>query len=410
MTFTKKSANTIPLHDEIFSTVALAKQDIKTYGKEVVTNATIGSLYGEDNTLVAFESVFHHYDEISSKVKAAYGSIAGTDLFKKTVYDWVTENKCSSLEHSVIASVGGTGSISSLFSTFLEEGETIIYPEIGWSNYELIASQNNLQAKTYQLFEDDHFNLNSVKEVIHNLQSKQEKIVFVINDPCHNPTGYSLTNEEWKELIQFLNEVSQTNPVIVINDIAYIDFSNNLNHSRDYMKNFEDIKENVLICLSFSCSKTLTSYGLRSGATIILGKDAQAIKDVTTVSEKYARSTWSNSPNGAMENFIWVINENKDAYLKEKETYINLIKQRSDLFIQEANACGLELYPYKEGFFVTLKIEDTDYARKVKEAFIKEHIFTVVVKHGIRVAVCSLPIEKCKGLASKMKAIMNTVK
>ena len=53
----------------------------------------------------------------------------------------------------------------------------------------------------------------------------QDKLVMIINDPCHNPTGYSLTKEEWKEVVDFLNECSKTHKVVLLNDIAYIDFA-----------------------------------------------------------------------------------------------------------------------------------------------------------------------------------------
>lgn len=409
MAFTRKSANTEPLYDEIFATVQLAKDAISKYGEEKVTNATIGTLYGEDHTLVAFDSVYHHYDQIPAKVKAAYGNIAGTDLFKKTVYEWVTQGVTLDLSYEVIASPGGTGAISTMFMSFLDEGQTVILPDIAWGNYALIASQNNIKTEIYSLFEEDHFNLTSVKETVRKVQPTQDKIVFVINDPCQNPTGYSLTNEEWKELITFFNEVSLETPVIIINDIAYIDYAFDLEHSRDYMKNFNDLNQNILIGIAFSCSKTLTAYGLRCGASLLLGKDKEAVHDAAIVLAKEARATWSNSPNGAMENFVWVVNDNKDAFLKEKESYIQLLKQRSDIFIEEAKDCGLEMYPYKDGFFITLKIEDKDYAKQVKEALMKQNIFTVIINKGIRIAICSLPLSKCKGLAYNIKQIMNSV-
>ena len=77
------------------------------------------------------------------------------------------------------------------------------------------------------------------------------------------------------------------------------------------MNTFNDITDNVLICIAFSCSKTVTSYGLRCGAAIVLGKDPEKVDEVEIVMEKKARATWSNIPNAAMENFTWVVNENK---------------------------------------------------------------------------------------------------
>ena len=175
------------------------------------------------------------------------------------------------------------------------------------------------------------------------------------------------------------------------------------------MNTFNDITDNVLICVAFSCSKTVTSYGLRCGAAIVLGKDPEKVDDVEIVMEKKARATWSNIPNAAMENFTWVVNENKDAFLKEKQGYIDLMKKRSALFLKEAQECGLETYPYKEGFFVTLVMKDNEMRDKVHAALMDEHIYTIQVNLGIRVAVCSLPVNKVYGLAQKMKEIIDQV-
>ena len=141
----------------------------------------------------------------------------------------------------------------------------------------------------------------------------------------------------------------------------------------------------------------------------ILNEKEEDVKEAIIVMEKFARATWSNINNSAMDNFSWVVSDNHDEFMTEKQKYIDIMKQRSDIFLQEAKECGLEVYPYKEGFFVTLKIGDQKTAEKVHEAFMQNHIYTVLVTKGIRVAVCSVSISKVKGLAKKMKDIMNEV-
>ena len=406
MPFTKHSADLTPIVDTVFSIVAKAKED-KAKNPDLVVDATIGSLYGEDGKLVALDTVFNHYDEIDHRTKAAYAaSFSGNPGYRENVYRWLTEELDMHLAHSVIATPGGSGAVSIGFTTFLDEGETILLPEIAWGSYALMAHENNLKYITYENFKGNSFNLDSVKEKVNSLKAVQDRIVLVLNDPCHNPTGYSMTHQEWKELISFLNEVSKTNKVILINDIAYIDYSYNTpRQARSYMEYFNDISENVFIEVCFSCSKTLTSYGLRCGAAVLLAKNPKDVRDVEIIMEKKARATWSNIPNAAMENFTWIVTQGREAFLKEKQKYIDLMKERSSIFLKEAAECGLDVYPYKEGFFVTLRIEDNALGNKIHQAFMDHHIYTVKVNHGIRVAVCSLPVAKVKGLAAKMKEI-----
>ena len=109
----------------------------------------------------------------------------------------------------------------------------------------------------------------------------------------------------------------------------------------------------------------------------------------------------------------YIIPEYEVLHTQSKEYIVNdiidIMKERSDIFLKEAKDCGLDIYPYKEGFFVTLKIEDQKLAEKVHSAFMDHHIYTVLVNKGIRVAVCSVSVPKVKGLAKKMKDIINSL-
>lgn len=411
MTFVKKSANLTPIVDNVFSIVSLAKKDKLENGTKNVVDATIGSLYGEDEQLVALDEVFNHYDAIDHRTKAAYASsFTGNPDYREAVWNWVKQDEKIELPHSVIATPGGSGAVSMSIETFLDSNETLIIPDIAWGNYALMASNNNIQVKKYKMFDEEHFNITSFKNTVLEVSKTQERICIIINDPCHNPTGYSMSEEEWKEVIDFLNEVSKNNSVILIDDIAYIDYSYNLLISRKYMNTFNHISDNVMLVVAFSCSKALTSYGLRCGAAVVISTNKDSVREAEIYMEKKARATWSNIPNAAMSNFVWITSEGKDAFLKEKQKYIDLMKERSSIFLSEANEVGLECYPYKEGFFITLKMKDNDYRDTFHKECMKEHIYTVSVNQGIRVAVCSLPVNKVYGLAKKMKEIQEKIK
>lgn len=409
MSFVKKNVDTTPIEDTVFAIVKKAKEAKAAVGEDNVVDATIGSLYDEEGKIVAFDSVFTPYNAIAKETKAAYASsFVGNDSFRKQVYEWIVGGTGSKLAHSVIATPGGTGAVAITLQEILDENETVIFPEIAWGSYKLMASMDNLQVKTYSLFEGDHFNIESLKQTCREVMKTQDKLLLVINDPCHNPTGYSLSMEEWKDVVSFLNECGKEVPVVLLNDIAYIDYSYDLDHCRDYIKTFNDFSENVMAVIAFSCSKALTSYGLRCGAAILLAQTEEAVRSVEIVFEKAARATWSNIPNAAMDNFTYVTTTNYDAYMKEKGYYVNLLKERSDIFTIEADACGLSYYPYKEGFFVTVKMNNNDIRDKYHEKLMEQHIYTVKVNKGIRVAVCSLSKDKCKGLAERMKVILDT--
>ncbi len=407
MRFVKEQVDLQPIVDTVFAIVAQAKQAKQDLGEEQVVDATIGSLYDENGKIVAFDSVFNTLKELPNEVMAAYaGSFTGNPSYRKQVYDWIVGDR-SKLAHSVIATPGGTGAVSITISEMLDEGETLIVPEICWGSYNLMATMDNLKTKSYSLFEGDHFNITSFKSVCEEVMKEQKKVVVILNDPCHNPTGYSLSAEEWEQVVALLNELGKQGPVILLNDIAYIDFAYRGKAARDYIRTFDKISDNVFVVIAFSISKSMTSYGMRCGAAILLAQSQDSVREVEIVFEKAARAIWSNVNNSAMENFVTVIEQKKEAYENEKDTYVKLLRERSSIFTSEADACGLSYYPYKEGFFVTLKVEDNALRDQFHEAMMKEHIYTVKVNKGIRVAVCSLPVQKCYGLAKRMKDILD---
>lgn len=408
MAFVKDCVDRKPIVDTVFEIVAKAKEAKAQYGEDNVVDATIGALFDEEGHIVAFESVYNNYNKISNAKKAAYAdSFVGNTNYRKQVYEWVIGNRCDALNHSVIATPGGSGAISLAISQLLNAGDSLLIPDLAWGSYQLMATMNNLKSETYMLFDQDKFNIESFKKSCLNIIKHQSKLCVIINDPAHNPSGYSLSLAEWKAVISFLNMLSIDKPVILLNDIAYMDFGFDQEQVREYFKIFNDISSNLFIIVAFSCSKSLTAYGLRCGAAILLNQKAENVREVEIVFEKAARAIWSNVANAAMDNFAYVISSNRDNYINEKQQYIELLKQRSKIFLKQCDEVGLKYYPFVEGFFITVAMDSNEARDAFHEALMQQQIYVVKVNKGIRVAICSLAVNKCDHLAYKMKAILD---
>ena len=50
----------------------------------------------------------------------------------------------------------------------------------------------------------------------------QKSITLVINDPCHNPTGFCMSDSDYDNLIALLNSFDY--PFLLLMDMAYFDF------------------------------------------------------------------------------------------------------------------------------------------------------------------------------------------
>lgn len=409
MSFTKQYLSKIPIEDNVFKVVKMAKQAIIEHGEKAVVDATIGSLYDEEGNLVAFKSVYDNFNHLDNQTKAAYAqSFAGNQDYLESVNQWIIQKADYQLPYASVASIGGSGAISMSFSVMLESGQGIVAPNIAWGSYSLMAEQFNLKYTTYNLLKDDHFDMESFKSAVNNALIDQDKVLIVINDPCHNPTGLSMGKKVWQEVIAFLNSIDPSKSIVLLNDIAYIDYSYDLKTSRDYLEAINEIDDHILFLVAFSLSKTFTSYGMRTGALFVSHRSAQILNEVMIVLEKSCRSIWSNIPNGSMKNFSSVMANDQEAYIKEKQGYIDLLAKRSALFIKEAKQCDLEHYHYDEGFFITLKM-DNQTRDQLHGLLLENHIYTVKVNMGIRIAICSLSIEKTRGLAQRIKRIMTSL-
>ena len=402
MSFIRKDHTTKPLLDTVFRYNAMAKTRA-IQGHDVI-NATIGSLCDENAQLVAYKCVYNDLNKMDNRIKASYpDSLKGNKRYLDDVYNYVMEDKCPTLNHFEIATPGGSGAISITLNSILDKDDKVIIPNIAWGSYMLMANEFHFKPVTYNMFKNNKFDLTDLKNKIKDSVNSQGKALVVINDPLQNPTGYSMTLKEWEKLIDFCNSLN--GQVVILNDIAYIDYSFNKN-AKEYMKLFNKINDNVAIVVAFSASKTMTSYGIRYGASIILTKNYDDGKEILDLMEKISRATWSCVNNGGMNSFVNMYENYLPKFIKEKKTYINLLKKRSKILLAEAKKENIPLYPFKEGFFLTIKCDNNEYRDQVFDKLIADDIYTVKTNLGLRIAICSLPLKQCEVIMSKIKKAM----
>ena len=405
------------LVDKVFSVAKKAKEAMAELGEEKVVNATIGSLYDEKGKLVVLETAMDVYKNLPPEEIAGYASnFTGAPEYKESVkislFGRDYKEFLSGHYYEVIATPGGTGAINNSVKNYLGYGDTLLLPKWLWSPYILMAKDRHGDCDFYTLFnEKKEFDVVDFKNRVEKLAEKQDNVVIVINDPCQNPTGYRLSIEEWKEVRKILVSASEKANIILILDVAYIDFDDRtFEEKREYLETFKNLPEKVLTIFTFSLSKSLTSYGMRVGAQIALSTSKNVIEEFYDANSYTCRSTWSNISRGGMAMFSQImLDEEKTAKLeKEREFYRELIKERAEIFIKEAKECNLEILPYVSGFFLT--IPTGEYTPKVEKLLEENHIYTVVLKEGIRIAVCSVTKKKITGLAKRIKDIYEKAK
>lgn len=399
--------------DEVFNTSQRAKAAMEKYGKDMVVNATLGSLYDENENLVVFDVVKDMYHNLPLTEFTAYaphftGSAQYKESVKKAILGENYREEYQEYSMAVMGTPGGTGALSSSIRNYLNYGDKVLLPKRMWGPYKSIALESGGSFDIYELFNAaGGFHLGSFEEKVQELADKQENVVVVINDPCQNPTGYKLTEEEWLAVMDILRKACQKANIILIKDIAYRDFDIHLYSER---KILEELPENLLIIYAFSLSKALGVYGMRVGAQLAISKKEEVIEEFEAAAACSCRTTWSNISRGGMEMFATIMQTPslRNSLLRQQEQYRNLLEQRASIFMEEAERYGLEVFPYRSGFFLTVPVGEK--VREVMMALEEKNIFTVIFDDALRIAICGIPTRKLVGLAKKIKRTIEEIR
>ena len=396
------------LKDAIFGASAACNEAAKKYGKDKVTNATIGVLMNDDGTLACLPTVEKIYRELPMTDLVAYAPIAGLPAYLTAVESLVFGDFRPEGYISAVATAGGTGAIRHAIANYAERGDFVLTSDWFWGTYKVICHENGCQLKNFTLFdESQNFNLTDFTAKTEEILATQDSLLIIINSPAHNPTGFGLSSEDWDGVLAVLKkEAAKGKKINLLVDIAYIDYAGDKKDTRAFMAKFGGLSENIFVMTAFSMSKSYTFYGQRTGALVALSSSKGVIDEFNEVVKYSSRATWSNINRGAMELLVRIQNDKAALaeYEKERNALYETVKRRAAVFMTEAKECGLKALPYTGGFFISVPATDS---KAVCEKLHEELIFAVPLGLGIRVAACSVSEEKMKGVAAKMKDAFN---
>lgn len=404
MGFIMAAANgrNVPKEDKIFGISRRANEMIAEKGADNVVNATIGALLNDDGDLMVLSSVDDTFSNLTPEEYAAYAPICGTPQYREAAKKAAFGKYVPKGYVEAVATPGGTGSIRNTISNYSCPGDQVLTSDWYWSPYGTIAGEIGRSITTFTLFtEDRKFNTDAFEKKVMELLDKQDRLVIILNTPAHNPTGYALTNEDWKGVVETLNKISESKKIALLVDAAYIDFAGDEDKYREFLPILETVNENVLPIIAYSMSKTFTLYGMRTGAMICIAPTKEIAEEFRLVCEYASRGSWSNSAR-AGQSIIANIYGDEELLQKvseERKAIRDMLLQRGKAFEEEANKIGLETVPFDAGFFVSIPCDNPDEVSKKLES---QGIFLVPLAKGVRVSVASISEEKCRMIPSKI--------
>jgi aromatic-amino-acid transaminase len=360
----------------------------------------------DDGKLIVLKSVDKVFKTLTPDEYAPYAPIGGIPEFKEAIKKAAFGKYEPKGFTEVVATPGGTGGIRNTISNFSAPGDRVLVADWFWAPYRTIATEIGREIQTFKFFDEERkFNIEDFKANVLELLEAQESLVIIINSPAHNPTGYSLSVDDWRNIKAIFEKTPQNKHVALFCDVAYIDFAGDEEEYRQFLPVLDEMPENVLPVIGYSASKTFTMYGMRCGAMICIAKTPAIAVEFKSACEFSSRGSWSNC-NRAPQTVIAKIfadPELKKMVDDERAEYRDMLIRRGRAFEAAAKECGLEMVPFDAGFFASMPMPNPD---EVAAELEKENIFLVPLAKGIRASVASMSEENCKMVPARIKACM----
>ena len=378
--------------DPIFALDAEAVRR-RAAGEDVV-NSTLGTLLDEELRFAPIPAVAEAYRRIGSERGAPYAPIAGPAAFLEAVRTdlFGSAGRGAELARSAVAvaTPGGTGALALAVHNFLEPGDSLLTTSYHWSPYETIALQAGRVLETFPMFASDgRFAATALGEALERLGERQGRSLLFLNTPCHNPTGYTLDEQDWRALVEVLLAAAGAQRLTVLVDLAYARYGTS--DPRAWLRHLEPLFPRATVLVAWSASKAFAQYGARVGACVALEAEPRERELVRAALLSACRGTWSNCNHLGMLAITECLCDPELAARVERERgeLRALLAARAELFTRLARAARLAHPRYEGGFFVTVFTPDGERTAARMRA---RGVFVVPLPGAVRVALCSTPV------------------
>ncbi len=390
--------------DPIFALNAEARR--RAQGGESIINATLGALVDDEGRLAVMPTVFEVMAGVPPERGAAYAPIAGEPDFLAAVADDTFGPGLLADESVAVATPGGTGALHHAIVNMLDPGQALLTTAYYWGPYRTLAEHTRRRVETFPMFDADmRFDAGALHRALEQQMQRQGRALVILNSPCHNPTGYSLDAAEWDAACAALRAASRQGPVSLLVDLAYARFG--AGDPRAWVRHVETLRNDVLVMVAWTASKSYSQYGGRIGALIASHPDSVVRERLANAFSYSCRGTWSNCNHLGMLAITRLLVDPDLAARAHAERKLmrDLLDARVSAFNEHAGKAGLAYPRYEGGFFTTVFTPD---APTTAAAMRERGVFVVPVggagAGAVRIALCSTAVRDVPRLVEALTA------
>ena len=238
-------------NDPIFIWAGEARS--RTLAGDDVVNATIGALTQDDGILCTLPTVLETLRRLQTHETAGYAPISGLPAFREAVVRDLFGDGPLASQAVAVTTPGGTGAVYQAVANFLEQGQKMLVPSFFWGPYREVTAHGGRSLDPFPMFADDgSFDIAGMAAGLDRHLATQGRALVVLNFPCHNPTGYTLSDEEWQRVSDVVNDAGARGPVTVLIDAAYMEFGGSA--AMSWVEHVPSLMRNATVLVAWTAS------------------------------------------------------------------------------------------------------------------------------------------------------------
>ncbi|MGH8070296.1 MAG: pyridoxal phosphate-dependent aminotransferase [Candidatus Entotheonellia bacterium] len=344
----------------------------------------------------------------------AYADIGGRSGYLETSTRYILPGEFAD---GHVARVAVAGLASAIYTTLqvMAKRADVFVPEPYWPHYPgmiedlegrfhgfpLLDAQQSFNAKALAL---------GLREV-----SPEGTAAIILNTPCHNPTGYSLTRQDWQHLKAVVWEHAEAGKrVCLVIDTAYVDYYWQQPQSiqQDIIMPLMPLHERVTLAIGWTISKTFLAYGQRLGTLLMIASTPEQAADLQQQIYRATMATYSQCstvPQLAIEH-LHADPQKLRQLQAEREPIRAMLARRNAAFESALAQTGLISLPGNGGFFRTVELPAGVSALDVVRHLAEKRVAMVAASENrLRIAICSVPEAKMLPMCERIRDMIGEI-
>ena len=258
-------------------------------------NLGVGVYFDDNGKLPLLECVRAAEKMMMESPKArGYLPIDGIAAYDKAVQELVFGAQVDAVKAGRIATVqavGGTGGlkVGADFLKRMSPEATVLISDPSWENHRALFEGAGFEVGQYPYYDASCRGIDFAG-LLSALEQAARGTIVVLHACCHNPTGYDITADQWRQVIATV----KARRLVPFLDMAYQGFGEGIEEDGAAVGLFMAAGVDFFVATSFS--KSFSLYGERVGALSVVCDSKDAAVRVLSQLKRVIRSNYSNPP------------------------------------------------------------------------------------------------------------------